>query len=869
MKKAFYTSVDRYGNAILFRGYVNGVRKHARIKYQPTVFIPSDNPTKYKTLQGRYVKPFQPGTMRDSMEFFKKYEGLANMDIFGNANFIHQFISDNFMTRCSWDKNKINISTIDIEVESDKGFPDPKHARMPITAITMKNNIDNVYYVWAMGNWSQKESEVTLDDNETVHYVKCLNEHDLLKKFLKHWVINYPDIVTGWNSRLFDMTYIVNRIQRELGEKAMKTLSPWGLVSRGEIIIGGGTHHFYNVTGIQQLDYLDVFRKYGYMYGTQESYKLDHIANVILGERKLDYSEYGSLMTLYKENHQKFIDYNIRDVQVVDRIEEKTGLLELAMTVAYKSLTNLSDCFGSVQMWDSILYNEMRRRNIVVPPKKSVTKERQIEGAFVKDPIIGMHDWVMSFDLNSLYPHIIMQYNMSPETIVNKKVEGVTVDRLLEGDDFDIEPELSMCATGQYFTKTIKGIIPELIQSFYNERSGYKREMIKVLQEKQDSKAEQKVNQIDKRSDDAMKNPLQTRGNTSKRTIVEIDKDIATLTNKQLALKILMNSLYGALSNEYFRYYDMRMAEGITITGQYTIRSAEKAINQYLNKHLKTNNVDYVIAIDTDSLYINFGPLVKKVYGDKLTRDIGLNFLNKLATKELEPLLEETYLDIRDKMNCKDNKMVMKREVIADKGIWTGKKHYTLNVLDSEGVTYKEPQLKIMGIEAVRSSTPLSIRNLIKDTIKVIMEHGEKSTQQFIEDARKRFYRLPPEEAAFPRGVANLDKYKDSAKIYRKSTPIQVRAALLYNYHLVQLGLDKKYDRIFSGDKIKFVYLKLPNRVKENVIAFITSIPEEFKVKNEIDYEKQFEKGYLEPMRSIIECVGWKTEKQATLEEFF
>ena len=330
-----------------------------------------------------------------------------------------------------------------------------------------------------------------------------------------------------------------------------------------------------------------------------------------------------------------------------------------------------------------------------------------------------------------------------------------------------------------------------------------------------------------------------------------------------------MNSLYGALSNEYFRYYDMRMAEGITITGQYTIRSAEKAINEYLNKHLKTNNVDYVIAIDTDSLYINFGPLVEKVFGDELTREKGLKFLNKLAAKELEPLLEETYLDIRDKMNCKDNKMVMKREVIADKGIWTGKKHYTLNVLDSEGVTYKEPQLKIMGIEAVRSSTPLSIRNLIKDTIKVIMEHGEKSTQQFIEDARKRFYRLPPEEAAFPRGVANLDKYKDSARIYRKSTPIQVRAALLYNYHLVQLGLDKKYDRIFSGDKIKFVYLKLPNRVKENVIAFITSIPEEFKVKNEIDYEKQFEKGYLEPMRSIIECVGWKTEKQATLEEFF
>jgi len=458
---------------------------------------------------------------------------------------------------------------------------------------------------------------------------------------------------------------------------------------------------------------------------------------------------------------------------------------------------------------------------------------------------------------------------MSPETIVNKKAEGVTVDRLLEGDEFKIPSELSMCATGQYFTKTTEGIIPELVKDFYDERSGYKDEMIKVLKEKEGKNADKKVKEFERASDQATKNADLTRGNTSNRDIIEIDKDIATLTNKQLALKILMNSLYGALSNEYFRYYDMRMAEGITITGQYTIRSAEKAINEYLNKHLKTNKVDYVIAIDTDSLYINFGPLVKRTFGDNLTREKGLKFLNNLATKELEPLLEEIYLDIRDKLNCKNNKMVMKREVIADKGIWTGKKHYTLNVLDSEGVTYDEPQLKIMGLEAVRSSTPASIRSLIKDTIKVIMEHGEISTQKFIEEARKRFYRLAPEDAAFPRGVANLNKYKDSARIYRKSTPIQVRAALLYNHHIVQLGLDTKYDKIFSGDKIKFVYLKLPNRVKENVIAFITTLPEEFKVKNEVDYEMQFEKGYLEPMRGIIECVGWKTEKQATLEEFF
>ena len=405
MKRTFYTSVDRYGDAILFRGWVKGTHKHLRIKYQPTVFLPSDNPTKYKTLQGRYVKPFQPGTMRDSTEFFKKYDGLANMEIYGNANYIHQFISDHFRKKCDWDKSMINISTIDIEVESDKGFPSPDKAEMEVTAITMKNNIDNIYYVWAMGDWSIDDSEVSCKNS--VHYVKCFDEIDLLKKFLRHWVINYPDIITGWNSRLFDMTYLVNRIKRKIGERAMKTLSPWGLVRDDQVPVGGVPQPCYKIIGIQQLDYLQVFRKYGYMYGTQESYKLDNIASVVLNERKLDYSEYGSLMTLYKQNHQKFIDYNIRDVQVVDRLEEKTGLLSLAMTVAYRSLTNLSDCFGSVQMWDSILYNEMRERDIVVPTKKDNTKERQIEGAFVKDPIIGMHDWVMSFDLNSLY-HILL-----------------------------------------------------------------------------------------------------------------------------------------------------------------------------------------------------------------------------------------------------------------------------------------------------------------------------------------------------------------------------------------------------------------------------------------------------------------------------
>ena len=348
------------------------------------------------------------------------------------------------------------------------------------------------------------------------------------------------------------------------------------------------------------------------------------------------------------------------------------------------------------------------------------------------------------------------------------------------------------------------------------------------------------------------------------------DKEIAKLDTKQLALKILMNTLYGALSNEYFRYFDPRIAEGITITGQYTIRSAEKAVNDWMNKRLQTSKVDYVIAIDTDSLYVNFGPMVKKFMSDKSKQQI-LDVLDKDVAPRMEKLFQETYKKLQTKMNCKTQMMRMKREVIADKGIWTGKKHYMLSVLDSEGVRYDEPDIKMMGIEAVRSSTPNIFRKLIKKTIKTIMTKDEKAVQDLIREERDKILDLKyaPEDVAFPRGVSNMDKYKDRSSIYRKATPIHVRGALLYNYFLTQHNLDKKYEKIFSGDKIKFLYLKLPNRVKENVIAFNGTLPEEFRVKEHIDYDLQFDKGYLEPIKSILETIGWDTEKRATLEDFF
>ena len=837
MNEFFYTNVNRMGNDILVRGYKNGKRIKGRVEYKPTLFIPTKEPTQYRTIDGKPVGAIQPGTMRDCRDFVAKYKDIDNFEIHGNQNYVHTYIGSTWPGTVQFDRSLVRVTTIDIEVQSDQGFPNPADALYPITAITTKDNIDDIFYCWGCGEYS---ADRTVVKNAHIKYIKCDNEQDLLIKFIDHWSKNYPDVVTGWNSRMFDMTYIVNRTVRMLGDKFMKKLSPWNIVNGGEIVIGGNTQQVYEVYGIQQLDYMDLFKKFAYTYGTQESYALNHVAHVVLGERKLDYSEFGDLMGLYKADYQKFIDYNVIDVQLVDRLEDKLGLITLCMTIAYKGHVNYQEAFRTVGVWDAILYNDFLDKNIVVPPKKDGHKDRQIEGAHVKDPIVGMHEWVVSFDLNSLYPHIMMQYNLSPETVLDEVVPDVTVDKLLSKEKFVFNTNHIMTARGNLFDRTTKGLIPTIVENFYNDRSVIKKKMLA---------AEQKLVKTDK---------------SDKHAVYQLEKEIATYGNQQMGIKILMNSLYGATSNEYFRYFDQRIAESITMSGQLTIRWAEQKINAYMNKVLKTEDKDYVVAIDTDSLYIRMGDLVSAVE----PRD-PVSFLDKVATEKIEPLLAQAYEELKEYMNCAEQKMVMAREVIAEKGIWTGKKHYVLNVWNNEGVQYETPKLKVQGIEAVRSSTPAVCRDLIKDTVKKILESDEKTIQALISEERNNFRQLPAEDIAFPRSVNNLDKYIDKSLIYRKGTPIHVRATLLHNYHIDKLQLGNKYEKIYSGEKIKFLYLKRPNRLYENVVAFKNVIPDEFNIRDHVDYDLQFEKAFVEPIKTILDAIGWEVEKKATLEDFW
>ena len=840
----------------------------------PTLFINSSHETGWFNLQNQPVLPKPFDTMRDAKDFIKQYEGVDNFTIYGTTNYVTQFINDRFPDAPTFDRDIINVTTIDIEVASDDGFPFVEQAAHPVISITMKNNIDGVYRVW--GLYDYEPNDCTVEGVDAIQYKKCKDEIDLLLDWLSWWhdPRYCPDVVTGWNTRLFDFPYLINRVKNIIGGEVYKKFSPWGIVDQRNIMMARGEVIAYEIAGIQQLDYYDLFTKFGYTYGQQESYKLDHIAHVVLGERKLSYDEHGSLHSLYKHDFQKFIDYNIKDVQIVDRLEEKMGLITLAMTMAYRGGVNYSETFGTVQIWDSILYRLLFKQQIACPPK--FTKEKvPYPGAYVKEPQIGMHDWVVSFDLNSLYPMIIVQYNMSPETVLpGKQNLGLDpVEKLLSGEEITIPEGTTMAASGVRFSKDQVGIIPAIIKQYYDERRVIKNKMLKVEQELQNlGKNTDWIKGLQSSLDSS--SGQQIAANTSgfndrdlKINRTKLENEVTILANQQMSIKILMNSLYGALGNKHFRYFNNHVAEAITTSGQLSIRWAEEAINKEMNTALNTLGKDYVIAIDTDSLYVNMNELVKK-----FNPKDPVKFLDKICRKHFEKELEKAYATLAKKMNVMENRMEMAREVIANRGVWIAKKRYILNVHNNEGVQYAEPKMKMMGVDAVRSSTPQVCRDKFKKIFKVIIDEGEAATQKFIADFKREFRQLPPEDVSFPRGcniVKNGVTWADPKTIYRKACPIHVRGALLYNHYIKEKGLDKKYELVNNGEKIKFCYLKTPNPIKENVIGYTNDLPKELDLHRFIDYNKQYEKAFVEPIKHLLDALEWDVEPQATLEDFF
>ena len=827
----FYTNVQLVGNQFLVRGYDNGKRFTDREEWRPTLFVDSKKKTKYQTLEGKYVEPIQPGYVRDCREFYKKYQDVEGFNIYGNERYIYQYISEKYpQDEIKFDISKIQLVTLDIETTAEQGFPDVHSCVEEVLTISLQD-----YATKGIITWGVKPFQVKQKNHK---YIQCTDEFDLLNKFIDWWMKYTPEVVTGWNVQLFDIPYIAGRLKRVLGLKLMKRLSPWGLVTEGEVYIKGRQHISIDIGGVTQLDYLDLYKKF--TYTNRESYRLDHIAEVELGQKKLDHSEFDTFKDFYSGNWQKFVEYNVIDVELVDRLEDKMKLIELALTMAYDAKVNFTDVFYQVRTWDSIIYNYLKKRDIVIPPKKSVEKTDKYAGAYVKEPKTGSYDWVVSFDLNSLYPHLIMQYNISPETLRETRHPSSSVERFLK-KECTIDGDYAVCANGAQYRKDVRGFLPELMEKIYNERVIFKKRMLTARQQYENAPSK------------------------------KLEKEIARCNNIQMAKKIQLNSAYGAIGNNYFRYYKLENAEAITLSGQFSIRWIEGKMNAYLNKLLKTDNKDYVIASDTDSIYLNLGHLVQTIFGQGKDVDKTkiVNFLDKACQEQFEPFIEKSYAELASYVNAYDQKMFMKRENIADRGIWTAKKRYILNVWDSEGVRYENPKLKVMGIEAVKSSTPAPCRQMLKDAFNKIMTGTEDDVIEFINDCRNKFSSMPPEDISFPRSVSDVEKYKSVNMIYEKGTPIHCRGSLLYNYYVKQNKLDHKYSLIQNGEKIKFCYLSKPNPIHENVISFIQDFPKELGLDKYIDYDLQFNKSFLEPLKIILDSIGWSSEKTVNLESFF
>jgi DNA polymerase elongation subunit (family B) len=847
MLNGFYTCIDRKMNSLMYRGYdADGAKVYNKFKFRPTLYLESKDPnTTWKSLEGIPLAPQRFNSMSECRQFTKQYEDISTFKVYGNDRHIPAFIQAEFPNEIKYDKSKIDVAIVDIETKSDAGFPVPSIADQEITLIGLKSSRLDHYIIWGTRPYDETKSTVKHLNKE---YREFENETEMLADFIEWWadIINMPDVLTGWNSRFFDVPYLVNRITRVLGGEETKRLSPWGTIEQRTTMIQGREELYFVIHGLQQLDYMELFKKFTLnTYGKQESYKLDFIAEVVLGENKISYAdEYGSLTELYNQNHDLYVDYNCVDIELIEKMEEKIGLISLVFTLAYFGGVNYGDTLGTVAIWDSIIFRDLAKKKIAIPQNK-ISYKTEYVGGFVKEVQTGRHEWVGSFDLNSLYPQLIVQYNMSPETIVpHSKVFGLNPEVMLNDPDreqWSPEDNLAIAPNGACFRRDKQGFLPAIIKEIYDRRVKIKKDML----------AAESLKEI-------------TEPGTARYRELEIEIDLAS--NKQMCLKILLNSLYGACANRFFRYYNIDIAEGITMAGQYVINTVDKSLNEFLGKALNDKTPkDRVIAADTDSVYINMSDVIAKCNPEDPHK-----FCIDFATTALEPIIDKTYEKLALRTNAYENTMKMKLEKISSVAIFTASKRYILKVLSSEGVHYKEPKIVMKGIEAIKSSTPKICRDEFKSIFHLLIDKSEKDLQSRVTEFRQSFEDYPVEKLAFPRGVTNVKKYMQSGPVpYIKGTPMNSRASIMYNKLVKELGLTNKYELVGNGDRIKFVFLKKGNPTKENVIAFIDKLPPEFNLDAWIDYELLFSKTFIDPLQLVLNAVSWKAIAVASLEDFF
>jgi DNA polymerase elongation subunit (family B) len=832
----FYTNVQVRGNKILVRGVRDGKPYRSREEFSPTLFVKTQMPTGFKTIYGDDVKPVGFDLISEARDFINQYKGVPNFPVFGQTMWQYQYIAENFKDVVAFDKDLVRVETVDIETSTEFGFPDVFNPIEEVLLISVQDNVTKEKITW--GTRPCDVSKFKNTDTRKLTYVHCKDERELFAHFCQHWRINPPDVVTGWNIKFFDIPYLVERIKRQLGDRAAEDLSPFKEVKAEEVEMQGRMYRVFDIVGVATLDYLDLYKKFTYV--KQETYKLDFIAKVELEKEKLK-SRWETYKEFYTNDWDLFVEYNVVDVDLVDALEDKLKLIELVLTMAYDAKCNFVDVFSPVRIWDCLLYHHLSQKQVVVPQKED-SEGRKIEGAYVKEPKPGAYRWVVSFDATSLYPSIMLQYNMSPEKLATHHAFDTNVATLLEGetDLSELGPNnVCMAANGHCFSTLGQGLFTEIVARIFDERQTFKKKMLAEKQRAQDTGSKEA-------------------------------KKLATQYKMvQEAKKIQLNSLYGAFGNRFFRFYDDRIAEGITLTGQFVLRSVLNALNEYLNKVVGTEGVDYAFYGDTDSVYITLDLLVEKYYKD-LPKEKVIDVLDKICQAKIVGEINKACARIASYTNAYDPKRIyFKREAIADNGVWVAKKRYALNVYDMEGVRLKEPELKVLGFEIVRSSTPAPVRDALKKAVNLMLTGTEKQVQEFIASFEKEFRAMDLEMIAFPRGVNGLSKYSASGTIYKKGCPMHVRASLLHNFYVKQKGLDKKYEAIYEGAKIKFVYLVEPNTIGEDAIAFMGELPKELGLHQYVDYTRMYESSFLRPLESILEPIGWTTSEVFTLEDLF
>ncbi len=874
----FYTYVGKKGDYIHHIGYeANGRRFHRKESFKPSIYY--ESPSGEKDSSSITNSPLRRKKFNSISEWYQfYYQNKDILDMFSDLDPIHQFIAYRYPNKITYNAKFIRMWELDIEVMSDDGFPHAHEAKHPIVSISIYDSRRDEYIVLALQGYKYDKSRLPLNTTK-VKFKECIDEEDLLKKFIELNNALNPDIWIAHNGQKFDFPYIINRINN-IGLKA-KDLSPIGKASskynpENDDFMSKKSPYYNKIEGISLLDNQLLYKKY--IATPRESHSLSNLAVEDLGMDKINYEEYDNLNKLYEMNFSKFIDYNITDVYLMYLLNKKNGYIDIHLRNTYKvKCSNFEEGMSPVKLWDIYVYQSLQKKNIQVTPSKKDVEKFTYPGAFVVPPLVGKSKWVVSFDLNSLYPHIQMEWNISPETLVenltvsewlqtltsdqiddyigktnNKEqikflndlkdlnnfgyaVEPIDTekldDRILNGL-IPAHPDYIMTANGFYFRKDIIGILPELLIENYNERKAIKKEMA-ILKNSQNKNFSEKI-----------------------------ADQLASMKVSEQGIKIMMNAEYGALANEFFRYCKYQLCSSITMNGQLVLKILLKRIAE------KYPNIA-VLAGDTDSIMLSLENLVKENCVG-FTDDEIITWIDNFCESEIQQLINETYENLSVFVNANQNYMKMTREKIISDAIWTGKKHYAYRMVMEDDVRLTTAKFGFKGLDCVKSSTPRFIRNEQKEAIKIMLTDIDSVVNK-IAKSKEAIKNLSPEDIAFPKGCNGLRKYSTGKGRWKKGAQAHVKAALTYNHYIRKNKLKNEYPLIKEGEKIRFVWLKTPNIFNSETFGFVNRLPKDDMIIDFIDYERMYQKSYEKPMYDILEKIGFKKhlQKSVSLEDLF